>query len=74
MKKMRITKKEVCHLLSIKVDKLRKLIIEDDTFPRPIKDGQTRQAAVYFDFNAIDIWWHSKIDNSSNNFNDQHLI
>lgn len=74
MKKMRITKKEVCHLLSIKVDKLRKLIIEDDTFPRPIKDGQTRQAAVYFDFNAIDIWWRSKIDNSSNNFNDQHLI
>lgn len=40
-------------MLSIKADKLRKLITEDETFPRPIKDGQNRQSAVYFDFNAI---------------------
>ena len=39
MKKIRLTKKEVCYFLSIKADKLRKLIIEDETFPRPIKDG-----------------------------------
>lgn len=64
MKKIRITKKEVCHLLSIKADKLRKLIIEDETFPRPIKDGMTRQAAVYFDVAAIEVWWQNKIENS----------
>ena len=29
MKKIRITKKDVCYLLSIKADKLRKLMIED---------------------------------------------
>ncbi len=46
MKKIRITKKDVCYLLSIKADKLRKLMIEDETFPRPIKDGTTRQAAA----------------------------
>ncbi|KQE52369.1 AlpA family transcriptional regulator, partial [Acinetobacter pittii] len=54
MKKIRITKNEVCFLLSIKADKLRKLIAEDMDFPRPIKDGKTRQAAVYFDLNAIE--------------------
>lgn len=63
MKKIRLTKNDVCYLLSIKADKLRKLIIEDKTFPRPIKDGTTRQAAVYFDANAIEMWWHNKITN-----------
>jgi len=64
MKKIRITKKEVCYMLSIKADKLRKLIIEDNTFPRPIKEGNTRQAAVYFDMNAIEEWWGNKLTNS----------
>jgi predicted DNA-binding transcriptional regulator AlpA len=50
--------------LSIKADKLRKLIKEDNTFPRPIKEGNTRQAAVYFDMNAIEEWWDNKLTNS----------
>ncbi|EXE80120.1 MULTISPECIES: hypothetical protein [Acinetobacter calcoaceticus/baumannii complex] len=62
MKKIRITKNEVCFLLSIKADKLRKLIAEDMDFPRPIKDGKTRQAAVYFDLNAIENWWKNKYE------------
>ncbi|EMP1644834.1 AlpA family transcriptional regulator [Acinetobacter baumannii] len=68
MKKLRLTKKEVCYMLSIKADKLRKLIIEDETFPRPIKDGQNRQSAVYFDFNAIEAWWRNRLENPLNNF------
>ncbi|MDO0888343.1 AlpA family transcriptional regulator [Acinetobacter pittii] len=60
--KIRITKNEVCFLLSIKADKLRKLIAEDMDFPRPIKDGKTRQAAVYFDLNAIENWWKNKYE------------
>ncbi|WP_151781787.1 helix-turn-helix transcriptional regulator [Acinetobacter bereziniae] len=69
MKKIRITKKEVCFLLSIKADKLRKIMIEDETFPRPIKDGTTRQAAVYFDVSEIELWWRNKIDNSKKDCN-----
>lgn len=55
-------------MLSIKADKLRKLIIEDETFPRPIKDGQNRQSPVYFDLNAIEAWWQSRLENSLNNY------
>ncbi|MBJ8424246.1 MULTISPECIES: AlpA family transcriptional regulator [Acinetobacter] len=68
MRKLRLTKKEVCYMLSIKADKLRKLIIEDETFPRPIKDGQNRQSPVYFDLNAIEAWWQSRLENSLNNY------
>lgn len=49
MQKLRLTLKETCHLLSVQRDKLNKLIKDDPTFPRPIKEGTTRQAAVYFD-------------------------
>lgn len=60
MKKLRLTKKEVCHILSIKADALNKLISRDLSFPRPIKEGVTRQAAVYFDRQDIESWWESK--------------
>ncbi|AMM30525.1 MULTISPECIES: helix-turn-helix transcriptional regulator [Acinetobacter calcoaceticus/baumannii complex] len=68
MNKLRLTKKEVCCILSIKSDKLRKLIKEDESFPRPIKDGQNRQSAVYFDFKAIEVWWQNRLENSLNNY------
>lgn len=60
MKKIRLTKKEVCHILSIKTDALSKLILRDLSFPRPIKEGVTRQAAVYFDRQDIENWWENK--------------
>jgi hypothetical protein len=35
MKKLRLTKKEVCYMLSIKQDKLDKIIKNDDKFHAP---------------------------------------
>lgn len=61
MKKLRLTKKEVCHLLSIKQDKLNKLIKNDEKFPRPIKEGNTRQSSVFFDYKQVCDWWNSKL-------------
>ena len=60
MQKLRLTKNEVCHILSIKADKLTKLIQTDVSFPRPIKEGVTRQAAVYFDRQDVESWWSNK--------------
>ena len=60
MQKLRLTKNEVCHILSIKADKLAKLIQPDVSFPRPIKDGIARQAPVYFDRQDVESWWSNK--------------
>lgn len=60
MQKLRLTKNEVCYILSIKVDKLAKLIQTDVSFPRPIKDGFARQAPVYFDRQDVESWWSNK--------------
>lgn len=65
MKKLRLTKKEVCYMLSIKQDKLDKIIKNDDKFPRPMKDGPNRQSAVFFDTMALEVWWYSKTNQSS---------
>ncbi|MBQ5174789.1 helix-turn-helix transcriptional regulator [Acinetobacter pittii] len=61
-RKLRITTNEVCELLSIKRDKLGKLIKNDPSFPIPIKEGTTRQAPVYFDMKQIELWWISKLN------------
>ena len=40
------------------LDKLRK---KDPTFPRPIKDGDTRQAAAYYVVAEVEAWIASKV-------------
>ena len=60
MQKLRLTKNEVCHILSIKADKSATLIQTDVSFPRPIKDGIARQAPVYFDRQDVESWWSNK--------------
>ena len=67
MQKLRLTKNEVCHILSTKADKLAKLIQKDVSFPRPIKDGIARQAAVYFDRQDVENWWETKKSESDMN-------
>lgn len=57
--KLRLTKKEVCEMLSVTRDKLSKMEKDDPTFPRSMKDGQERQSAVYFDYNEIMDWYLS---------------
>lgn len=40
------------------LDKLRK---KDATFPKPLKDGDTRQAAAYYVVAEVEAWLASKI-------------
>lgn len=40
------------------LDKLRK---KDPTFPRPIKDGEARQAAAFYVFAEVEAWLQTKI-------------
>ncbi|MFK4133946.1 helix-turn-helix transcriptional regulator [Pseudomonas luteola] len=40
------------------LDKLRK---KDPSFPKPIKDGESRQAAAYYVVAEIEAWLRSKI-------------
>lgn len=41
------------------LDRLRK---KDPTFPKPIKDGNTRQAAAYYVVAEVDVWLRAKIE------------
>lgn len=47
----------VCKLLGIERNALRNLMKKDDSFPKPLKMGQSRQAAVYFDREEIEVWY-----------------
>ncbi|WP_144724482.1 helix-turn-helix transcriptional regulator [Acinetobacter portensis] len=47
----------VCALLCIERNTLRNLMKKDDSFPVPLKMGQSRQAAVYFDREEIESWY-----------------
>lgn len=46
----------VCKLLGIERNALRRLMKKDDRFPKPLKMGLSRQAAVYFDREEIEAW------------------
>lgn len=56
LKPLRLKKLEVCEYLDMSVEDLRKVSMNDESFPKPIKTGSTRQAAVYYDFNEIMVW------------------
>ena len=47
----------VCKLLGIERNALRRLMKKDDRFPKPLKMGLSRQAAVYFDREEIEAWY-----------------
>lgn len=47
---------EVCELLSLSRDGLRKVQLKDPTFPKPIKLGCSKQAPVFFDVKEIEQW------------------
>lgn len=57
MQPIRVTKKQACELLAISSEKLRLLVINNPTFPKPYKAGENRQSAVYFDYQAL-LNWH----------------
>lgn len=59
---LRVTRKDVCKLLSISMNQLRKISIADVDFPRPIKSGTARQAGVYYDYSEILSWHHNQLN------------
>lgn len=56
MEKLLATKNDVCTMLSMGRDALDRLIKKDGNFPRPIKNGESRQASVYFKVKDIHKW------------------
>lgn len=53
---IRVTQKQASELLAITVTAIKKLVANDDTFPKPYKTGTSRQAGVYFDYQALKQW------------------
>lgn len=51
---------EVCDLLSLSRDGLRKLQLKDPTFPKQIKLGNSKQAPVFFDIKELEQWLELK--------------
>lgn len=51
---------EVCGLLSLTRDGLRKVQLKDPTFPKPIKLGNSKQAPVFFDIKELEQWLELK--------------
>lgn len=52
----------LCDWLDLSRSGLDKLKKKDPTFPKPIKDGDTRQAAAYYVVAEVDAWLRSKIE------------
>ncbi|MDD1146711.1 transcriptional regulator [Pseudomonas sp. TNT2022 ID357] len=51
----------LCQWLDVTRSGLAKLRAKDPSFPKPIKDGDSRQAAAYYVVTEIDTWLRSKI-------------
>jgi prophage regulatory protein len=60
----------LCQWLDVSRTGLVRLQAKDPSFPRPIKDGDTRQAAVYYVVAEVEAWLQAKIakrDNAQEN-------
>ncbi|MEK5743907.1 hypothetical protein VXE41_13295 [Acinetobacter variabilis] len=51
---------EVCKLLSLSRDGLRKLQLKDPSFPKPIKLGDSKQSPVFIDMKELESWLEAK--------------
>ena len=56
---IRVQFKTACQILDVSRESLRHIVRTDDSFPRPIKTGDTKQAPVYFDYAEL-VEWHNK--------------
>lgn len=54
---LRLSMNKVCEMLDITREGLRKLMMNDPTFPKALKSGSARQAHVYFDYRDL-VQWH----------------
>ena len=60
IKPIRVQFKTTCQILDMSREALRHKIRTDATFPRPIKTGDSKQSAVYFDYAELVEWHNSK--------------
>ena len=60
MKQLLKSYNSVALALDLSREGLRKLQKRDPTFPKPIKLGESRQAAVFFDAQEIQQWLENK--------------
>jgi hypothetical protein len=51
----------LCQWLDVTRSGLAKLRAKDPSFPKPIKDGESRQAAAYYVVAEVESWLRSKI-------------
>ena len=51
-----IRQSSLCDLLDLSRSGLDKLRKKDPTFPKPLKDGESRQAAAYYVMAEIEAW------------------
>lgn len=56
---LRLQFKKTCELLDISREKLRHLQRTDETFPKAIKMGESKQSPVFFDYAEL-MAWHEK--------------
>lgn len=56
---------EVCRLLRKSRSGLHKLMAKDPSFPKPMRDGNTRQARTYFSAVEIAVWQRSGVNKAS---------
>ncbi len=54
---IRVSQKTTCELLDISRQTLLNLIERDPDFPKSIKDGESSQSSVYFDYQEL-LDWH----------------
>lgn len=52
----------LCEWLDLSRSGLDKLRKKDHSFPKPIKDGDSRQAAAYYVVAEVEAWLQAKID------------
>lgn len=52
----RIKLLELCEILGITRAQLKKFMDTDPSFPKPLKDFNTRRSGVYFDTEQVKIW------------------
>ena len=54
---IRVSQKTTCELLDVSRQTLLNIIERVADFPKPIKDGDSRQSSVYFDYQEL-LDWH----------------
>ena len=56
-----LNKKQTAQLLNLSVSGLNNLIAQDETFPKPSKAKEIRQAKAYFDRRQVELWYQKQL-------------